>query len=456
MAPAAAQPDGGNLTTQTSPLSVPLQSPDSSQRDEANGSQPSPPSDFSTFGDASLQQHQDQPHRNLYQDFTQSHWDAVLQRPTDHTRRSTLASQGTLHQPDALYFPFPLASEVTVNDLISALPPRMASNIGIALQCNAAKPDPNLTLVERERRRRCWAGILLLHTYQAILFRDVDMSSLINDYTTMPENVNDTDILHDRILQPSTQPTQMSVMIFKISLFRLSARICKELSDVTPLTQARLVALDAEIASEQQRWASIFLVDGAPSLLDSSSYALWCALDVYAHQLYLLLHRPFSRPANQPLYRPESRQKCITSSLVLLDIHQKWMELPRLSSYRWYAYGVVGSCALHGAATLASCLLEHNDPEIDTSVERKAFDAAVLRFDKLQERGSLYVKAYPVLRQLQSMLSPDSIPGPSEAAQGFGTYFDDWIDNVQWLNPESIDWNFWDEILQLGLSEVPS
>lgn len=124
MAPAAAQPDGGNLATQTSPLSVPLQSPDSSQRDETNGSQPTPPSDFSTFGDASLQQHQDQPHRNLYQDFTQSHWDAVLQRPTDHTRRSTLASQGTLHQPEALYFPFPLASEVTVNDLISALPPR--------------------------------------------------------------------------------------------------------------------------------------------------------------------------------------------------------------------------------------------------------------------------------------------------------------------------------------------
>ncbi|EXK24509.1 hypothetical protein FOXG_17485 [Fusarium oxysporum f. sp. lycopersici 4287] len=55
-----------------------------------------------------------------------------------------------------------------------------------------------------------------------------------------------------------------------------------------------------------------------------------------------------------------------------------------------------------------------------------------------------------------SMLSPDSIPGPSEAAQGLGTYFDDWIANVQWLNPESIDWNFWDEILQLGLSEVPS
>ena len=162
-----------------------------------------------------------------------------------------------------------------------------------------------------------------------------------------------------------------------------------------------VTVLDAEIASEQQRWAAVFLVDGEPSLLDSSSYALWCGLDVYAHQLHLLLHRPFSRPNNRRIYRPQSRQKCIASSLVLLDIHEKWTELPRLRSYRWYAYGVVGSCALHGAVTLASCLLERMDQETDRSAERRAFDAAVLRLSKLQERSSLYVKAYPVLRQLQ-------------------------------------------------------
>lgn len=38
------------------------------------------------------------------------------------------------------------------------------------------------------------------------------------------------------------------------------------------------------------------------------------------------------------------------------------------------------------------------------------------------------------------MLSPDSIPWSSEAAQEFETNFDDWIDNMQWLDPESIDW----------------
>lgn len=38
------------------------------------------------------------------------------------------------------------------------------------------------------------------------------------------------------------------------------------------------------------------------------------------------------------------------------------------------------------------------------------------------------------------MLSAESLSSSSKAAQEFGTYFDDWIDNVQWLDPESIDW----------------
>jgi hypothetical protein len=38
------------------------------------------------------------------------------------------------------------------------------------------------------------------------------------------------------------------------------------------------------------------------------------------------------------------------------------------------------------------------------------------------------------------MLSPEKLSWSSEAAQQFGNNFDDWIDNVQWLNPESIDW----------------
>jgi hypothetical protein len=179
-----------------------------------------------------------------------------------------------------------LQSHIAVSQLIVG----MASNIGIALQCNTPKPASDLTCIDIERRRRCWAGILLLHTYQAILFRDVDVSSLINDQIEMPADVNDTDNLEDRILRPSTQSTQLSVMIFKISLFRFSARLCKELSNATPLTEALLEALDAEVASEQRQWAATFLVDGAPSLLDSSSYALWCGLELYAHQLYLLLH----------------------------------------------------------------------------------------------------------------------------------------------------------------------
>lgn len=46
----------------------------------------------------------------------------------------------------------------------------MALNIGIALRCNVDSQD--LNPIEDERRRRCWAGLLSLHIYQRILFRD--------------------------------------------------------------------------------------------------------------------------------------------------------------------------------------------------------------------------------------------------------------------------------------------
>ena len=118
----AAQPDDSSHPAndiQPSPSSVPLRSPNSSPRNETISSQPSVPSPFC---DTSQQQHQLP--RNLYQDFTQSHWDAVLQRPIDYSRHPSVPAQGTLYQPETLCFPFPFASKVTVSDLTSALPPR--------------------------------------------------------------------------------------------------------------------------------------------------------------------------------------------------------------------------------------------------------------------------------------------------------------------------------------------
>ncbi|KAL4865791.1 hypothetical protein BDV12DRAFT_173880 [Aspergillus spectabilis] len=325
----------------------------------------------------------------------------------------------------------------------------MALNIGIALQCNVDHRPAGVTCIEVERRRRCWAGILLLHTYQAIMFRDVDIAWLTKIPAVMPADVNDKDVQAHVIVRPSSQPTQMSVMMFKLRLFQLSNRVCSCLSNSTQLDKTTLGLLDAEIAAEQQKWDAAFLSQGRTSLLDTSSYAYWTILQLYAHHLYLLIHRPFCRPnPNSPLeYRFESKLRCIRSGAALLDFHRQFCENQRLRHYRWNVYGMTSSYALHGAVALASCLLDRTDDDIDCGPYRVAFDAAILRMEKLQDRSPICKKAYPLLRHFQTMLSPDIFAWSDPAGYEFANTFDDWIDSVQWLNPDSSIWNYWDNVI---------
>ncbi|KAL3458200.1 fungal-specific transcription factor domain-containing protein [Aspergillus heterothallicus] len=310
----------------------------------------------------------------------------------------------------------------------------MTLNIAIALRCNVKLKPPGISCIEIERRRRCWAGVLLLHTNQAISYRDVNFSSLLGDESALPADVNDSDIQDDRILPPSTQPTQMSMIMHKLRLFQLTSRICDHLASEDRMSEKWLIAFDAEIASEQAKWDDTFLLDGQPSILDSSSYAHWCILQHYAHQLYLTIHRAFclARPAAPP--RKESQLKCIASGAALIEIHRQFCELPRLRSYRWYVYGMMSCCALHGSVAMASCLLMDTGT-LDTATYRAAFDANVVRFEQLQDRSAVCAKSYPILRHLQAMLSGERNL-VSDSLMDFNE-FDDWIDTVQWLNTDS-------------------
>lgn len=273
----------------------------------------------------------------------------------------------------------------------------MALNMGIALRCNVNSAQ--LNCIEIERRRRCWAGILTLHTYQAILFRDIDMSFLLDIKATMPTDTNDSDIHEDAILETTSSPTQMSLMKFKLRLFQLSTQICCHISGPSKLDQNLLNEFDIAIAEEQRLWDSVFLVNGAPSLLDHPSYAHWCVLQTYAHQLYLLIHRPFYN-SQSPSFLPPSRDRCIRSSASLLDLHRQFFELPRLRNYRWLVNGMNSFNALHGAVALASCLLDMPDT-FDSTPHWNEFHATVRRMETLQRRSPVCAKAYPMLRHLQ-------------------------------------------------------
>lgn len=278
----------------------------------------------------------------------------------------------------------------------------MALNIGIALRCNV---DQNLSPIETERRRRCWAGLLTLHTYQGMLFRDVDMSYLLDIKSSLPADVNDSDITDEGILHSSSrsEPTQMSVMLGKVRLFQLSTQICRHISGPSRLDQRSLHKFDVAIAEEQKQWDSSYMVDGSPSILDSTSYAHWCVLQTYAHHLFLLLHRPFHH-SKAPWFLPASRERCISSSTALISIHRQLYEAPLLRSYLWLLSGVTSLKALHAAVALNSCLQDISSPvdsKYDLDSLREDIENLVIRMKDLSGRSNICSRAYRILRHLQ-------------------------------------------------------
>ncbi|TGJ80290.1 hypothetical protein E0Z10_g8466 [Xylaria hypoxylon] len=324
----------------------------------------------------------------------------------------------------------------------------IALNISIALHCNAESGPPGLNCIEIERRRRCWAGLLSLYAYQVVSYPGVNMLFLTNVTAAMPADVNDADILEDSISQPSSRPTQMSVMIFKIRLFQLSSRICRHLKGPNKFDERIRDLFDDEITEERHQWDVTFPIeDEVPSLLDYSSFAHW-SLQFHVHHLYLLIHQPFCRPRSNPTcFRQQSRVKCIASGAALLKLHQRFWEIPRLRPMRWTLHGLQSFYAVHGAVALASCLLEEESHISDSLQYRDTFIAAVNRVEKLQHRSPICMKAHPILSQLQTLLFPEQYKWPNPANPTFLETFDTWADNLQWLNPNTVDWNFLDGIL---------
>lgn len=234
-------------------------------------------------------------------------------------------------------------------------------------------------------------------------FKDVEVLHITNKETPLPADVNDSDISDDLVMPASTIPTQMSTMRYKVSLHQLSARICRAVSSQDPLSETQLAVLEAEIADEQRKWDKTFLPEGSPSVLETSSYAQWCLLQLYANQLYLLLHRQFCRigAGTSTSSTVASKNKCIVAGAAMLDIHRQLFESPRLRHLRWYMDGLTSFCAFHGAVALATCLLGWEGEPLQQEAYRTTFDAAVSRIQQLQQRSQICKKAYPILLQLQ-------------------------------------------------------
>ncbi|OAL54266.1 hypothetical protein IQ07DRAFT_262293 [Pyrenochaeta sp. DS3sAY3a] len=303
----------------------------------------------------------------------------------------------------------------------------MALNMGIALKCNKRSTFSNV--IDQERRRRCWAGILMLHTYQGMLFRDVDMSYLLNIGMNMPREGHDQEDQREGLTSPFHRPSDQSLMGFKLRLFRLSTQLCCQISKPATSYDASLMQIEERIIAEQEKWDETFLVNGIPSVLDSASYAHWCILQTYAHQLFLLIHRPFHRSCS-PHFRPESKEACLKSGRALMDLHGKFCDLPRLRNYRWLVYGMTSFNALQGAVAITSCVLDLS-VDADHSAECQALDMMIARLQTLEDCSPICRKVYSVACHLQTYLK--NRLDESRTGAFSDSILEDWA-GIDWFN----------------------
>ena len=275
----------------------------------------------------------------------------------------------------------------------------MTLNIAITMGCHVDPKDLGVTHIEAEQRRRCWYGIVMLHMLQIVSFGNVDILKLRSCNVELPAEVNDIDILADKILPASTSPTQMSYMLFKLRLHNLAYQVCDKLFRGCKLTKEVVMALDGDIAAEQKKWDDRYLADGGPKMVAHHHKAHWNILHGYAHQMYLLLHRPFFHVGRGDSW-PGSRARCVASGRALLDIHQQFYELPHFQRYRWYLNGLGSFYAFHGAVTIFATIFEEGSGA--TRLEYgAAFLACVSRFENLAFRSNICAQSLHVLQYLR-------------------------------------------------------
>jgi hypothetical protein len=165
----------------------------------------------------------------------------------------------------------------------------MTYNVAIALACHIDPEKFNLNPIQCEERRRCWAGLMMQYAIQNTFLGSPGRSRHLDYDIRLPADANDTDITLLGIQENFSGPTQMSYLIYKFQLYELSAKICRQTFASSEPSRLAIRELDQQICDAQETW------DNRYGYALPTHHAVHLhILHAYSHQLFLLLHRPFS------------------------------------------------------------------------------------------------------------------------------------------------------------------
>ena len=277
----------------------------------------------------------------------------------------------------------------------------MCYNVSVGLGCHIDPDNFELDPIQKEERRRCWAGLMMLHMIQSTFLGNPAPSWRISNSVKLPADANDFDITLDGINTTFNSPTQMSYLLYQYRLFDITTEICNEIFNKTPPARHTIESLDSKICTIQETWEKQYLQESAYQQPLSTHHSVHLnLLHGYAHQLFLLLHRPFFAQSVYGLATPnESQIRCIASAEALLDIHKMFCDDAIYIPYKWYTNGLGSFHAFHASVVLAVALQQSIYSNQHYKF-RKMLEDTLQRFDSNSAGSRMCLKAAKILRFL--------------------------------------------------------
>ncbi|CBF70692.1 hypothetical protein AN5859.2 [Aspergillus nidulans FGSC A4] len=274
----------------------------------------------------------------------------------------------------------------------------LTHHVATSMGCHIDPERFALGPIEREERRRAWAGLKMLYTTHNNLYGS-SSPGLTTMSTKLPLDVNDVDLLTGTAPETATpRPTQMTYLLLQYRLHDVSSMICESLFSFPPRYTA--AQLEAEILSVHKTCEKRYQLEQGSEPLPVHHLANLNILYSYIHQLLLLLFRPALCRYLQGEITNETcaaRAKCLASAKTSLSIHQTLHESPQFASYKWYNSNQGSFHAFHAAVILCVMLMYPENQYEAADIKENLWKSLDV-FASLSNRSNFCSKAVPVLR----------------------------------------------------------
>ena len=269
-------------------------------------------------------------------------------------------------------------------------------NIATRIGCHIDPSRLNLSVIEGEERRRCWAALMMLYTMQNSCLNNIASPIIIAD-VELPADKDDDELEDSLLINDRWKPSKMSYILYKFRLYKVAAEICQHALNEELHDPRTIVSMDEKLAKEEQEHTLRFSSQSLPLYHIVHHYIL----QIYTHYLYLILHKKslkHRRAGDDAVL--QSRQRCRVSAKTILEIHACLYDTPEFQPYQWYLYGIGSFHAFLAVSVMITLLSTTREIDDDSPHLLALVEQCVQRFEIMSNRSDICSKAVVILRHL--------------------------------------------------------